>query len=220
MFRRRIDRQYDRIAAFALFGCEREDTVTAGLVRGERLREFAEQVAVVLPAELHAAHRERRLGRVIGCVPLGAVLYGEILHEKFGVASDGRYYLEYIFERVFSAGRVGHAVFPDDQLSGIGRYVRHERFAHDQFFLAVVVRCFDNQRIGCARCQIDHYVPMLSGRCKFFHRIGIEFFTVFIDYILQGQASGLNLDIVDYGSFVEVGFDLLHLRAGDLVHGR
>lgn len=47
---------------------------------------------------------------------------------------------------------------------------------------------------------------MLSGRCKFFHRIGIEFFTVFIDYILQGQASGLNLDIVDYGSFVEVGF--------------
>lgn len=45
---------------------------------------------------------------------------------------------------------------------------------------------------------------MLSGRCKFFHRIGIEFFTVFIDYILQGQASGLNLDIVDYGSFVEV----------------
>ena len=47
---------------------------------------------------------------------------------------------------------------------------------------------------------------MLSGRCKFFHRIGIEFFTVFIDYILQGQASGLNLDIVDYGSFVEVVF--------------
>ena len=204
----------------AVFGCEREDTETEGLVRSERLREFAEQVPVVLPTELHAAHRQRRLGRVIGCIPLGAVLCREILHEKFGVASDGRYYLEYIFERVFRAGRIGHIVFPDDQLSGIGRYVRHERFAHDQFCLAVVVRRFDNQRIRSARCQIDHYVPILSGRCKFFHRIGTEFFAVFSDRFLQGQASGLNLDVLDYGSLVEVGLDLLHLRTGDLVHGR
>ena len=56
---------------------------------------------------------------------------------------------------------------------------------------------------------------MLSGRCKFFHRIGIEFFTVFIDYILQGQASGLNLDIVDYGSIFFISVPVISYTADE-----
>ena len=90
----------------------------------------------------------------------------------------------------------------------------------DQLRFSVVVRSFDDQRVGRAGSQVGGEVPILSGLCKFCHLGSAELLAVLSYRFLQSQAAALDLDVFDHVGRVDIDLDRLHVRAGNLIDER